>query len=118
MQQHVIVITAEPCRVRVHFNGRVVANTTAALALHETGLAPVHYIPATDADMACFERTDHATHCPFKGDASYFSLRVSDRVATNAVWTYESPYPAVAAIAGHLAFYRDRVDAIETIDEV
>ncbi|MEO8631568.1 MAG: DUF427 domain-containing protein, partial [Betaproteobacteria bacterium] len=75
----------------------------------------VFYIPREDADMTFFERTDHASHCPYKGDASYYSLKVDGRTAENAVWTYEQPYAAVDAIAGRLAFYPNRVDAIETL---
>jgi uncharacterized protein (DUF427 family) len=109
---HPITIEPNPRRVRVVFNGRVVANTTRALTLKETSLRPVQYIPREDADMAAFARTAHATHCPYKGDA-YYSLKVDGRSAENAVWTYESPFPAMAQIKDHLAFYPDRVDRIE-----
>ena len=110
---HPITIERNPRRVRVIFNGQVVADTTDALTLKEATLAPVQYIPRNDARMEYFRRTGHASHCPYKGDAGYFSLRVGDRVSENAVWTYEDPFPAMAQIAGRLAFYRDRVDAIE-----
>jgi uncharacterized protein (DUF427 family) len=63
--------------------------------------------------MAALERTDHSTHCPYKGDASYFSIRVGDRLSENAIWSYEQPFPAVAEIKELLAFYSNRVDAIE-----
>jgi len=101
--------------VRVTCNGRVVADTTRALVLRETTLRPVFYIPRDDAEMALFERTAHRTHCPYKGDASYYSIRVGDRLAENAIWSYEQPFPAMAEIAGRLAFYPDRVDAIEVV---
>jgi uncharacterized protein (DUF427 family) len=110
---HPITIEPNPNRVRVRFNGRTVAETTRALTLHEAGYRPVHYIPREDADMALFRRTAHSTHCPYKGDAAYYSLDVDGHVAENAVWSYERPYPAVAAIADHLAFYPRRVDALE-----
>ena len=110
---HPITIAPHEGRVRVILNGRAVAETTRALVLKETTYKPVFYIPREDADMAAFERTSQSTHCPYKGDASYDSLRVGDRVAENAVWSYEQPFPAMAEIAGHLAFYPDRVDAIE-----
>ena len=110
---HPITIERNPRRVRVIFNGQVVADTTDALTLKEATLAAVQYIPRNDARMEYFQRTGHASHCPYKGDAGYFSLRVGDRVSENAVWTYEDPFPAMAQIAGRLAFYRDRVDAIE-----
>jgi uncharacterized protein (DUF427 family) len=110
---HPITIEPNPKRVRVMFNGRVVADSRRALTLRETSLRPVHYIPREDADMRLFVRSAHATHCPYKGDAAYYSLRVDGRTAENAVWTYETPYPAMAAITGYLAFYPDRVDRIE-----
>ena len=114
-RQHRITIEPNPKRVRVVFNGRVIADTTRALTLREATLPPVQYVPRDDADMSLLERTDHRTHCPFKSDASYFTIRADGRVAENAVWTYEEPYPGVAAIKDHLAFYPDRVDRIEEL---
>jgi uncharacterized protein (DUF427 family) len=102
-----------PNRVTVTFNGQVVADTRRAVMLGATGSAPVPYIPREDVDMTLLLRTRHATHCPYKGDAAYYSIRAGGRLAENAVWTYEAPYPEAAPIAGHLAFYPDRVDAIE-----
>ena len=110
---HPISIEPNEKRVRVMFNGRVVADTRRALTLQETTLRPVQYVPREDADMTAFVRTAHSTHCPYKGDAAYYSLKVDGRGAENAVWTYETPYPAVAQIKDHLAFYPDRVDRIE-----
>jgi uncharacterized protein (DUF427 family) len=110
---HPIAVEPNSRRVRVTFNGRAVADTTRALTLREASLAPVHYIPRADADMALFARTAHKTHCPYKGDAAYYSLKVDDRTSENAVWTYEAPYPAVSQIEGRLAFYPSRVDRIE-----
>jgi uncharacterized protein (DUF427 family) len=110
---HPISIATNPRRVRVTFNGRVVADTHSALTLREANLPAVEYIPRADVDMALLERTAHATYCPYKGDASYFSLKADGRGSENAVWSYEAPYPAVAAIKGHLAFYPDRVDLLE-----
>jgi uncharacterized protein (DUF427 family) len=110
---HPITIEPNGKRVRVVFNGRVVADTTRALTLRETSLRPVHYIPRADADMRLLARSTHTTHCPYKGDAAYYSLQVDGRTAENAVWTYETPYPAMAAIKEHLAFYRERVDRID-----
>jgi uncharacterized protein (DUF427 family) len=111
---HPITIEPNPKRVRIVFDGRVVADSTRALTLKEATLPPVQYIPREDADMSLLERTAHKTHCPYKGDAAYYSIRV-ERAAENAVWTYEEPHPEVAAIKGHLAFYRDRVDRIEEL---
>ena len=110
---HPITITPSRDRVRVMLNGRAVADTRRALVLQEAAYKPVFYIPREDAEMALLERTAHGTHCPYKGDASYYTIRVGDRVAENAIWSYEQPYPAMREIAGHLAFYPNRVDAIE-----
>jgi uncharacterized protein (DUF427 family) len=107
---HPITITAAPYRVRVTFAGRVVADTRRALALAEASYAPVMYIPRADVDLATFERTDHKTHCPYKGEASYYSIHAGDRTAQNALWSYEQPLEAVSAIAGYVAFYPDRVE--------
>jgi len=112
---HPITIEPNPKRVRVIWNGHVIADSTRALTLREAGLRPVQYIPRQDADMALLRRSAHTTHCPYKGDAAYFSLSAEGRVKDNAVWTYEMPFPAVAAIKEHLAFYPDRVDRIEEI---
>ncbi|MBO0765287.1 MAG: DUF427 domain-containing protein [Hyphomicrobiaceae bacterium] len=110
---HPITIQPNPKRVRVTFGGRVVADTRRALTLREADYAPVEYIPRADIDMALFESTAHATHCPYKGAASYFTLKVDGRVSENAAWSYEAPYPAVGEIKEHLAFYPRRVEGIE-----
>src|SRR5437660_280374 len=107
-------ITIEPNRARVVVSvaGRVVADSHDALTLHEAGYPPVQYIPLSDVDVSLLEPTDNATYCPYKGDASYYSVPVGGRRSVNAVWTYEAPFAAVAEIKGHVAFYPDRVDAI------
>jgi uncharacterized protein (DUF427 family) len=110
---HPITITPNPKRIRVTFNGAVVVETTRALTLQEANYPPVQYIPREDADMALLQRTARSTHCPYKGDASYYSIAAGERHAENAIWSYETPFPAMAEIAGHLAFYPDRVDRIE-----
>ena len=110
---HPITIEPNPKRVAVTFNRRTIADTTHALTLREANLPAVQYIPRQDVDMTVLERTTHASHCPYKGDAGYYSIRVAGREAKNAVWTYEAPYPAVAAIKEHVAFYPERVDRIE-----
>jgi uncharacterized protein (DUF427 family) len=99
--------------VVVSAGGRIVADTAHALTLREAGYPPVHYIPREDVDMALLERTDHATYCPYKGDCGYFSIPIGGDRSANAVWTYAAPYEAVAMIKDYLAFYPDRVDAIE-----
>ncbi len=90
-------------------DGKEIARTASAIRMDEAGLPPVHYIPRADVKMDRLERSATTTYCPFKGEASYFSLVGGAR---DAVWSYESPYDEVAAIRGHLAFYPDRVDAI------
>jgi uncharacterized protein (DUF427 family) len=110
---HPITIERNVNRVVVTVAGRVVANTRAALTLREASYAPVFYIPREDADMSLLTRTAHATYCPYKGDCSYYTIPAGGERAANAVWSYETPYPAVAAIKGHFAFYRNRVDSIE-----
>lgn len=112
---HPITITPNPKRLRVIFAGQVVAETSRALTLQEASYPPVHYIPRADADAALLRRTERSTHCPYKGDASYYSIEAGGRRAENAIWSYEAPFPAMAEIAGHLAFYPDRVDRIEEI---
>jgi uncharacterized protein (DUF427 family) len=109
---HHITITPTEGRVVVTLGGQVVADSTRALTLREGSMRPVQYIPREDVAPDVLEPSTHTSHCPFKGDASYFSVVAGDRRAADAVWTYETPFPAVAAIAGHLAFYPDRVDAI------
>jgi uncharacterized protein (DUF427 family) len=108
-----ITIEPNPKRVTVTFNGRTIGDTTRALVMRATDSPPTLYLPRDDVDMTLLQRTTHATHCPYKGDAAYFSIKAGDRVAENAVWTYEAPYPKVAAIKDHVAFYPERVDAIE-----
>ena len=116
-REHPITVQPNPNRVRVLFKGRVIADTTRALTLKEGSYPPVQYVPRADADMSLLERTTHRSHCPHKSDADavYYTIRADGRAAENAVWTYEEPYPAVAAIKDHLAFYPDRVDRIEEL---
>jgi uncharacterized protein (DUF427 family) len=114
---HPISIEHNPRRVVVSVAGRVIADTREALTLRETHYPAVHYIPRKDVDMTLLERTAHATYCPYKGDCGYFSVPSGGERAINAVWTYEAPYDAVRAIKDHLAFYPDRVDAIEERSE-
>ena len=107
--EHPITITPAQGRWRVRFEGRVIADSGEALILKEAAYPEVVYFPRKDVVMDALARTLHATHCPYKGDASYFSLRADGRVADNAVWTYEEPYPTMAEITGRLAFYPDKV---------
>lgn len=110
---HPIAITANPNRVTVTVGGKIIADTTHALALREASYPAVLYIPRGDVDMALLARTDRSTYCPYKGDCVYYSIPAGGARSVNAVWSYEMPYDAVAGIKDHLAFYPDRVDAIE-----
>jgi uncharacterized protein (DUF427 family) len=110
---HLISITRNAKRVRVVFAGQVIADSTHALTLREAGYPPVHYIPRADVAMSRLVRSTRTSHCPYKGEANYFSIVAGGATADNAVWSYEQPYPAMAEIAGYLAFYPNCVDRIE-----
>ncbi len=110
---HPITITSNSKRVRVTFGGQTIADTTKALTLQEASYPPVLYVPRADAKMDLLTKTENATHCPYKGDASYFSISAGGKQAENAVWSYEQPFPAMAQIKEYLAFYPNRVDKIE-----
>ena len=110
---HPITIEPNAARVRVSIDGRVVADTNEALSLREAAYPAVQYIPRKHVDMSLLERTDHATYCPYKGDCVYYSIPSGGERSANAVWSYEAPFAAVAAIKDHMAFYPNRVDAIE-----
>jgi uncharacterized protein (DUF427 family) len=109
---HPITIERNPSRVVVTVAGRTVADTLEALTLREGSYAPVQYVPIADVDRSLIQPSDHESYCPFKGDASYFSIPAGGDRSVDAVWTYREPYAAVAAIKDHVAFYPDRVDQI------
>src|SRR3977135_201050 len=111
---HPIAITANTKRVRLSTTGRAIAETTHALTLKEASYPAVQYVPRQDANLALLSRTERTTHCPYKGDANYFSVAAGGKNLENSVWTYETPFPAMAEISGHLAFYPDKV----TIEEI
>jgi uncharacterized protein (DUF427 family) len=111
---HPITIERNPVRITVSVGGRVVADTRDALTLREASYPPVQYIPRKDVDMSLLEKTQHSTYCPYKGDASYYSIPSGGTKSVNAIWTYEAAFPAVSAINEYVAFYPDRVDRIET----
>lgn len=117
MNPYEIRFDAHPRRVRVEFNGTWIADTRRALVLHETRHAPVFYFPPQDVRFDLMEKTALRTHCPFKGDASYWTLRVGGREAQNAVWSYEEAIDDAEPIRGYVAFYPDRVNAIWDGDE-
>jgi uncharacterized protein (DUF427 family) len=110
---HPITITKNPHRIRIMLGGFIIAETTEALTLQEASFQPVHYIPRRDVRMDLLDSTDHKTHCPYKGDASYFTVNGGGLVRENAAWSYEQPSLAVAEIKELLAFYPEKVDAIE-----
>jgi uncharacterized protein (DUF427 family) len=109
---HPISIDANPSRVVVTVGGEVIADTRDALTLREASYPPVQYIPRRDVDMGRLTRSQHTTYCPYKGDASYYSIPAGGDGSLNAVWTYETPFEAMAQIKDYLAFYPDRVDEI------
>ncbi len=106
---HPITVTPHAGRVTVRLGDRVLVDTERALELREASYPPVLYVPREDADAAAFTASATRTYCPYKGDASYLSIIGEDGELSDAVWSYEQPYDAVAPIAGHLAFYPDRV---------
>jgi uncharacterized protein (DUF427 family) len=110
---HPISIERDSGRVVVSVAGHVIADTREALTLYEAHYPAVQYIPRKDVDMAQLARSDRTTYCPYKGDAAYFSIPMAGERSIDAVWSYEAPYAAVAAIKDHVAFYPDRVDRIE-----
>ncbi|WP_103350399.1 DUF427 domain-containing protein [Amycolatopsis sp. CA-128772] len=112
-------ITVEPTKARVvvKAGGRVVADSRNAFTLQESTYPAVQYIPLADVDAGVLERTDHETYCPYKGEASYYSLNAGEVKGENAVWTYENPYDAVAPIKDHVAFYPNVVDSIELVED-
>jgi uncharacterized protein (DUF427 family) len=99
--------------VTARWAGEVVAQSADALVLREAGLAPVVYFPMEDVRMDLLTPTEHHTRCPFKGEASYWSIQVGDRSSPDIAWGYLDPLPGRADIAGRLAFYADRLDAID-----
>jgi uncharacterized protein (DUF427 family) len=112
---HPITISPVEGKVRVMVAGRIVAESTQALRLEESGYTAVYYLPRNDADMSLLVPTEHHTYCPYKGDCTYYSVPSGGPKSENAVWTYENPYESVTHIQEYLAFYPSRVDAIEVI---
>ena len=111
---HPITIRPTSARVTVRVGGTVVAATDDALSLAEASYPVVQYIPLADVNTSLLERTTTQSYCPYKGDASYYTVKTPDGSETDVIWTYEHPYPSVAEIAGHVAFYPDRSEI--TID--
>lgn len=113
---HPITITPAGRRWRARYQDHVIADSGNALVLQEASYPPVVYFPREDVSMAFLTHTAHATHCPYKGDASYYTLQMDGHFAENAIWTYEEPYPAMAEIAGRLAFYTNKVEVYSPDD--
>ena len=109
---HPISIDANPSRVVVTAAGKIIADTRNALTLREASYPAVQYVPRRDVDMAALVRSEHKTYCPYKGEASYYSIPTGGDRSLNAVWTYETPFEAMAQIKDYVAFYPDRVDEI------
>jgi uncharacterized protein (DUF427 family) len=105
---HPITVTPTPGRVQVVAHGSVIAESTSSLTLQESTYPAVQYVPIADIDPTLLARTDTSTYCPFKGDASYYSLTTPDGTVTDAAWTYDEAYDAVSEIKGHLAFYPNK----------
>jgi uncharacterized protein (DUF427 family) len=114
---HPIRVEADRRRVRVTAGRNVIADSGHVLTLHEAAYPSVRYYPRGDIDMTKLRRTEHKTICPYKGEASYYSIETSRGVLENAVWTYERPKPVAAEIAGCLAFDLSQIDGIEVIED-
>ena len=107
---HPITVTPTGSHVTVRVGETVVAETDSALSLAEANYPVAQYIPLADVNQTLLERTTAQTYCPYKGDASYYSVKTQDGTEADLIWTYEHPYPAVAEIAGHVAFYPNRAE--------
>jgi uncharacterized protein (DUF427 family) len=112
-QDHPITVTATPKRMQVRYGEHVIADSRQALTLQESTYPAVIYFPREDVEMEFFSRTEKTTHCPYKGDANYYTILMDGHFADNAVWTYETPYPAMEVIRDHLAFYPNQVEIYE-----
>ena len=110
---HPITITPARERITITVAGRHIVDTREALTLKEASYPPVYYVPRKDVDMTQLQRASHQTYCPYKGECAYYSIPAGGERSINAVWTYEAPYPAVSEIQEYLAFYPDRVEAIQ-----
>jgi uncharacterized protein (DUF427 family) len=110
--EHPITVAPTGRHVTVRVNGEVVAETDAALTLQESTYPAVQYVPLVDVVGSALRRSDSTTYCPYKGEANYYHVTVGGNTVDDAIWTYEQPYPAVGAIAGHVAFYPDKADVV------
>jgi len=107
---HALQIQPAASRMRAAFQGHIIADSDDVMILREGAMAPVAYFPKDDLEMGYFARTERSTHCPFKGDAAYYTVTVGGEVLENVAWTYEDPLPGAVQVAGRVAFYADRVE--------
>ena len=114
---HPITVDPYPRRVRVEFEGHLIADSEDVLILREKDYRPVFYFPRDDVSMEYFARSEHGSYCPYKGHANYYTLNMDGHIEENAVWTYEEPFPAMAGIADMVSFYPDKVDSIVTLPD-
>ena len=112
---HPITVYPTQGRVTVRWNGQIIADTTRALTLEEAGFPTMQYIPTEDVEAAVLEPSPHVTYCPYKGDATYFTLKAPGQRTLNAAWTYKEPFETFASIAGYQPFYPDRVQQISVV---
>jgi uncharacterized protein (DUF427 family) len=112
---HPITIVPANARIVVRVGAVTIADSKKALRLQEAAYAPVYYIPTEDVNMESLFASKHETYCPYKGGCSYYAIPVGGERSKNAVWRYLIPYEAVAQIAGHVAFYPDRVESFEVV---
>ena len=110
---HPITIEASRAHMRASFDNHIIADTDDALIVQEANYPPVYYFPIDDVEMSFLGKTDHKTYCPYKGEASYWSILMDGDLVENAVWSYEAPYPAAHALQGRLAFYPNHVEVYE-----
>jgi uncharacterized protein (DUF427 family) len=113
---HPITVRPAGARWRAEFDGHVIADTNDALVLQEADYAPVVYFPREDVALEYAARTDRTSHCPYKGDASYYTFKMHTQIAENVAWSYEAPFEQMNQIAGRIAFYPDRVRVYEVDD--
>lgn len=114
---HPITVAHNPKRVRARFQNHVIADTADALTLKEADYPPVQYFPRDDVDTGFLSKSDHTTNCPYKGDATYYSMLMNGDIAENVAWSYEEPYPAMESIKDMIAFYPDKVEVYEIAED-
>jgi len=112
-----ITLKANPRRVRAIYQNHVIADSDDVITVYEEGLEPVHYFQREDVSMEFMGKTDRSTRCPYKGDASYYSIVMEGVIAENALWSYEDPIAGMEALRGRVAFYPDKVEVYELVGD-